>query len=471
MKKIILSIGLLVSAISFTSCESELEVKPFSSVVTDDNTYVTEEEFDQGVKGIYSNMRGGGYYGGTMFIVPDVTSDNVIISQTGRLTQRTANSWLYNSISTVGAYYTNYGVINRANTILKYLENYQGSESSKNNFKGEALATRAISHFDILRQFSKIPTQSADANQSLGIAYVTEVDALQTPARLNVADSYAKVIADLEEALTIIGADNGTGRLNENAVKAILTRVYLYNGDYQKALDMSNDVNGELATGSTFEQIWTDQSETEVLFKLLITPEDNIAIGTLYSQSSSDTEIRSEYVFDYEFFQLYEGGDIRRSAYYKPGTWDGNDYNAIKKWLGKGTNRNGEVDAKVMRFGEVILNRAESAFMLGDETAALTAVNLLRNARGLTNFSGSGEQLLNEIKLQRRLDLAFEGHRFFDIKRWGESVIRSNKGDLADGTGTPALVRELPSGDHRFQFPISLAALQANENLQQNPGY
>ncbi|WP_196885281.1 RagB/SusD family nutrient uptake outer membrane protein [Aureivirga sp. CE67] len=470
MKKIILSIGILVSAISFTSCEKDLEIKPFDSVVTDDNTYVTKDEYDQGIRGIYSNMRYEGYYGGTMYIIPDVTSDNLIINQNGRQSERTPYSWLYNSNNTPGPYYTCYSAINRANTMLEALENFNGLEDDKNNFKGEALALRAMSHFDILRYYAKIPTQSADANQSIGIAYVTEVDALQTPARINVAESYALVIQDLKDALTMIAANNGVGRFNTKSVNALLSRVYLYAGQYQNAIDAANEVNDVLATGTAFQGIWNDTSETEVLLKFVITAEDNIAIGTSYSQSSS-AGIRSEYVFDYDFFLEFLDSDIRKASYLIEGDWAGSPYNNVRKWYGKDNNSNGEVDAKAIRYGEVVLNKAEAYFFIGNETEALNSLNELRVARGLAEFSGSGDLLLNEIKLQRRLDLAFEGHRFFDIKRWGESIIRSNKGDKADGTGTPALVRELPAGDHRFQLPISLGAIQANPNLEQNPGY
>ena len=68
-------------------------------------------------------------------------------------------------------------------------------------------------------------------------------------------------------------------------------------------------------------------------------------------------------------------------------------------------------------------------------------------------------------------ELSFEGHRFFDLKRLGLPVTRSNNGDIIDGSGTPPEVLTLPAGDFRFQFPIPTAETQANPNFEQNPGY
>lgn len=75
------------------------------------------------------------------------------------------------------------------------------------------------------------------------------------------------------------------------------------------------------------------------------------------------------------------------------------------------------------------------------------------------------------IRLERRLEFAFEYQRFFDIKRYGQAVNRSNAGDLADGSGTPSETLLLQAGNFKFQLPISQGSLNQNPNLRQNPGY
>ncbi len=103
---------------------------------------------------------------------------------------------------------------------------------------------------------------------------------------------------------------------------------------------------------------------------------------------------------------------------------------------------------------------------------ALITLNRLRDLR-YTSYAGgeTGQALEDAIQFERRVELAFEGHRFFDIKRRGESVTRTNAGDIIDGTGNRPAVVVLPAGDHRFQFPIPIDEVNANPNFVQNPGY
>jgi hypothetical protein len=119
------------------------------------------------------------------------------------------------------------------------------------------------------------------------------------------------------------------------------------------------------------------------------------------------------------------------------------------------------------------LNKAEAQYELGLETEALATLDELRAQRftGFTSPGESGQALEDAIQFERRVELCFEGHRFFDLKRRGESVERSDNGDIIDGSGTPAEVQTLAAGDFRFQFPIPVAEINANPNMVQNPGY
>ena len=104
---------------------------------------------------------------------------------------------------------------------------------------------------------------------------------------------------------------------------------------------------------------------------------------------------------------------------------------------------------------------------------ALTALNTVRSQRYEDFVSGSqtGQALKDLIALERRLELAFEGTRFSDIKRKGMAVERSSFGHLADGTGVPATFQTLPVGDYHFQIPVSINELNLNPNMEPTPGY
>jgi len=127
----------------------------------------------------------------------------------------------------------------------------------------------------------------------------------------------------------------------------------------------------------------------------------------------------------------------------------------------------------VIRAAEVLLNIAEAQFELGLEADALASLNELRSQR-FTPFTAGTEEgagLEDAIQFNRRVELCLEGHRFFDLKRRGESISRSPNGDIIDGSGTPAEILTLAAGDFRFQLPIPTDETAANPNLSQNDGY
>jgi hypothetical protein len=93
------------------------------------------------------------------------------------------------------------------------------------------------------------------------------------------------------------------------------------------------------------------------------------------------------------------------------------------------------------------------------------------SAAAVTDLALTGQPLLDAILLERRLELAFEGDRFFTLKRLALPVNRTNKGEKADGTGTLPIVLSLPAGDPKFQLPYPTNEILFNSGLKQNPGY
>lgn len=481
MKNYLKIITFLILSSTYIACDDEIDIDPF--VQGDPSTFFTTvATFQNGVDGIYSQL--WNYYaspGSGMQGLPDVLSDNVILAQTGRKSNETIFDYRYNPNTggLISLYWSEaYEAVNVANLVIGQIDNL-GNGPAKDNILGQALAARAYAHFDLARIYAKIPTQSADANSSPGIVYLKVEDGdtgdpFAQPARETVASNYTEIIGDLVRASQLIGVNNGEGRLNTNAVYGILSRVYLYNGEYQKAIDAANKVTTPLATAVELPGVYTDSNNAGIVFELSVntSSEANFSnVGVIYSQTGGSTTI-SEYVIDFEFWNNVDINDLRRNVMQFVGTNQGNNYNAVLKFLGEAGEVNGRVDIKVMRAAEVLLNKAEAQFELGLTGPALATLDLLRDIR-FTSFTGgeTGAALEDAIQFNRRVELSFEGHRFFDIKRRGESVNRSIFGDIIDGTGTPAEILTLPAGDFRFQLPIPIAETNANPNMNQNAGY
>ncbi len=468
MKKYLL---LLIILASFTSCENQLDTFPTSSVAAD-AAFKNEGDFSNAVRGTYRAMISQYYYGGDLQGF-DVTTDNLLISQEGRFSQRTRHDWAYNSNSGFANFMAQaYTVIQNANFILLNIDVLEDG-AFKNNVKGEALAVRALAHFDIARYFAKIPTQSSDAGASLAMPYVTLPDVNALPARITVTEYYTNLVLDLTEAVTLINADNGKFQMGKNAVNGILANVYLHMGKYPEAADAAGAVTAVVGARANFVGIWNDTQTDDVIFNLQNDNASNVTLGVPYNQTAGG--IKDEYVPDYAFFQQYDAADIRKTAYFETSLFAGNNYNHVKKWYSSTTTTSlGVVDAKILRASEVQLIKAEALSEIGgQDVAARAALDAVRSKRytGFTTGSEVGSALKVAIAKERRLELAFEGSRFSDLKRKGLAIERSDFGHFADGTGVPAVQKTLPVGDYRFQAPIPVGEMNLNPNMVQNPGY
>jgi starch-binding outer membrane protein, SusD/RagB family len=466
------------SLLGLASCKKdELELFPYNQIETS-QAFNTEADVNLAINGMYAGLRGSGSYfvAGTWNIVADVMADNAIINQTGRLTLKTFGEWRYTGENTFGLFSGGYGMIRRANAILENIEKFADGPF-KNNTKGEALALRAMIYFDMARVYSKTYLNATTTDSTMG--YVTTTDPTLLLTKEPVRDFYNKVIADLETAKNLIGTTNGIFRLNKNAVSGLLSRVYLYKGDWANCIAASNDALGAtpvVPSRTDFPGIWTDATNNGVLFKVRNTTLDNInSQGVNYYQTVGG-ERKSEYNIDYNFKQLFTATDVRTTSYLATSPFNGVNYTHIIKYNGRTGGVAGVVDGKVIRTAEVLLNRAEAYYRSSpsNPTAALADLVLLKSNRysGYTPDVLSGQPLLDEILAERRLELAFEGDRFWDLKRRNLPVVRdATKGERADGTGTPYVFTSLPIGDYRFQLPFPVSETNFNSGFKNNPGY
>lgn len=474
-------IGLILVSLGLTSCDKDLDVLPRSSITTD-IAYQTKDDFAAATKGTYRRMLGSGLYGAnsgaaSIYFIPDVVSDNVIINSLGRRSREVFYDWRYTANATAASTFLNgYQVVQNSNIILNNLDKIPDGDF-KNNVKGEALFARGFAHFDLVKLFGKSYTSASDSD--LGVPFVTSLDATETPSRNGLKDTYSLIVNDLKGAYELINEDNGVGRANKAVVAGLLSRVYLYMGEWQKAIDNAVLVENSglsLASRDNFSKIWTNETKDGVVFQLTVSNADRINIGVAWNQSTASGQIRSEYNCDADFFNSYSDTDVRKSSYFNTSEFNDVEFNHIVKYKQRpGSNAN-VVNAIPIRYAEVLLNRAEAYYRLGgadNETKALADLNSLRANRYSDYSAGSesGQALIDAIKSERRKELAFEGHRLFDLKRWSEGINRSDKGDKSDGTGVKHEFVTLTADDYRLEFPIPQTEMNANPNMVQNPGY
>lgn len=473
---------LLLLPVVLTSCDDkDINFVPHNAV-SQDNVLVTETDFTNMVLGAYAHMiKNGGAdgYGQEFLIDSECMTDNVIVMNSGRGTN--TDGYRYTSVASNSHfdYYDNaYRASELASRAINEIDKLPVG-SSRDNIEGEARFIRALNHFDLARIYCKIPTQSADANGSLGMPYLTTFDPTGTPSRPTVADTYAQILNDLLLAKDLIGTSNtlASGRASKSAVYALLSRVYLYMGDYPKVIEYgnlaTNSASAAVCPRASFVALWDDVNSLGLLFKLRIDLVDAVTPGLAFSQTTGQG-IRSEFVVPKDFMDMFVASDIRKAAYTTTSAYAGNTYNHIIKYNGRLTGNPNIIDIKVLRVEEVYLNMAEAQYNI--DGTGLTYLDKIRAQRytGFVSPGETGTALYNEIMKERRLEMAFEMDRFFTLKRLNLSVSRSATiGDFANGLGTlpEASSLSLPAGSFKWQLPIPQYQRDLNSNLQQNPGY
>lgn len=477
MKKIVYLA--MVSLALFSCDDSDIDFKPYDAFPPD-LVYQDVSDFDNAIRGAYLQLHDGSGYMGEYLIDSEVMTDNVIYSPQGRQTNLDGYRWLSGPSNPHFDYLEGaYRSSELASSVINNIDNLVDGPV-KNNFEGEARFLRALNHFDMVRSYSKIPTQSADALGSLGVHYLDTYDPFGKPSRGTVAETYAKILDDLLIAKDLINADNGigVGRAGKSAVYALLAKVYLYMGDYpnvvangQLAIDSATGAMGTIASGTNFVNLWNDANSSGVLFKVRAENTDGVTPGTVYYQGSASNR-KSEFVVTKELFDKYSATDIRKTAYIATSNFAGNTYNHVIKYDGRPGAPANLIDIKVLRIEEVYLNMAEAQYRING--GGLNYLDVLRTKRYTPFVSGNetGEALWNAIMLERRLELAFEFDRFYTLKRLGLPMDRSaTDGHFANGTGTPATVTHIDAGDYRWQMPIPQYYRELNSNYEQNPGY
>jgi hypothetical protein len=338
-------------------------------------------------------------------------------------------------------------------------------EVQKDRIKAECLGLRALSHFDLLRSFGI--SYDGDSSQ-LGVPNIDYVVVLQQPSRNTVAENYNFINADINAALGLLDANyTDNTRLTVNALNALQARVALYQGDYATAISAASQVisNVPLATATEYPDIWTDASENEVVFKLKRTTGDG-AVGTLFQDTNGDVfftmsndilfRLLATSTLDPRFGVCL---DLATATIAVP---------TIGKYLGTAANF-GLNDIKVFRTSEMVCIRSEAYARSGELALSSADMNLLgvnRGYAGTAAFATTAEALA-VIEDVRRIELAFEGHRYYDMRRYGKSIDRTANDDCGAASGAC----QLPATDHRWVMPIPQDEIFANDNITQNPGY
>lgn len=493
MKKLKISIIALLSLYAVSSCNDDFLNRVPLDTISTSNYPQTADELITLVNGAYQPLQWAKLYNMRMWTT-DIYAGNSNVGAGGG-NDGVETIQLANFIA--GS--DNEGVLDlwrgpwpgilSANIVLQEAPKLSINEGIKNRCMGEAYFLRAQYYFILVRFFGDVPlvTQPQDINGDL------------YPSRAPKEEVYQLIISDLENAVNMLptkqqySADD-LGRATKGAALGMLAKVHLTRGEWQKVVDLTTQVEG---LGYSLNADYADnfnpdkENGQESLFEVQYSGSDKYDFWSNENQAAWTSTFMGPRGSNFtaggwgwnqptqEFVDSYESGDNRKAvSILYPGcpAFDGKEYLASYSMTGYNVRKfllpfslyptydKSPLNFPVLRFADVLLMKAEALNELGQTSQAAAPLNAVRNRAGLPGVSGglSQENFREKVLHERRMELAFEGQRWFDL-------IRVQNGQY--GLNFLHSIGKTNASTKHLLLPIPQIERDRNPNLTQNPGY
>ncbi|RIV27176.1 RagB/SusD family nutrient uptake outer membrane protein [Fibrisoma montanum] len=485
-------IPLILLALLTTACEdSFLEQVPVTER-SEVNFYKTAADFNNAVVGVYATLKHPGLYGtgsGALFAMSEIISDNTDLG----VTRTAISSPLFEiddylitiTNSTINTAWTgHYQGIARANAVLDRLPQVDIQQATKDRIEGEARFMRAMFYFNLVRLFGDVQLITSEISSPYGANTLTRSPAAQV---------YELIVNDLkvaEEKLPTTIANAEAGRASRWAAKTLLGKVYLTLKQYDNAATKLKEVIDSRAYdlmpsyAAVFSPTTSFAANREVILAVQYVS-GLIGQPTYSGQAGQGSDMWSNWApfnagsallgtgggggggFNRptaDLVKAYEAGDVRKDAslltsYKNAQGRDVNDAYVVKYRQQGALNADSDVDFPILRYADVLLMYAEALNEQGRTAEALPFLNQIRKRAGLADKIGlSQADMRLALEQERRVELAFENHRWFDLVRTDRYL------PVLTGKGLKV------QAFHRF-YPIPQREIDLNRTLTQNQGY
>jgi hypothetical protein len=458
MKRFLLYSTVFMTVLS--ACSKKLDVDPLSAV-DEEQVYTSDANIKKALNGAYDAVSSSAALGGDIQLYSELMASETVngelrwggtFNQPGEVF---AKQVLTNNSYITATWAACYRAINICNGILANIDLVDDADQDR--VKGEAQFLRGTMYFELVKLYSK-PFAAGGSN--LGLQLITEPTVKNTTEanfspRSTVVDTYAQIVSDLSDAKALLPEENGFYATTQ-AASAQLSRVYLQMEDYVKARDEANTaisvatLNAGMSLNPDYADAFNNQeNSSEDLFAIQVNSQDGANDMHLfwsiqaYGARDGDVDVLQKHM------NLYAAGaaDDRYAFFYR----DGNVWRS-GKWRLQYRN------LPIIRLAEMYLTRAEANQRLGTSVGAtpFQDISLIRSRVGLSTTLAY--ITLNNILLERKLELAHEGQAIHDLKR--------TRGTTAAGATA------IPWDANRLVLPIPIRDVNAsNGALEQNPGY
>lgn len=450
----------LLSLFTCVSCKEFLDIEAPRNQIVNETIFENSETAESTLLGVYSRMMSDdGFASGGLGSVTYLTG----LSSDELVSYASSNDFFTNSLTSSDSYVKTYlwsepfQYIYTVNSVLEGLDEFgKANNPEYDQIRGEAKFLRAFIYFYLVNLFGDVPLYTSTDYRINAVAH-----------RSVKSEVYNLIIDDLLEAKDLLSQDylasgGERSRPNKWAAASLLSRVYLYTGNWDGALTQSTEVINNSALyslQSELDQVFLKNSGEAIWQLMPVVPNYNTSEGRYFILTSSPIDLA--FVSLRESFIENFNPDDKRLLYWV-GTITSDDqifYYPFKYKMKGGEDEPLTEYSMVLRLAEQYLIRAEANLRLKDFVAALADVNVIRNRAGLPDVENDSD-LGGEIYRQRRFEFFFEwGHRWLDLKRSevADSVLGSLKNP--NWQATDAL------------YPIPQSERESNINISQNIGY
>lgn len=495
MKKIFFSsfMAITVLTVLLPSCKKDyLETTPNSSVAdqdlfkTTDNAWIAINGIHRSLYIQYNSRQDQGGQSKNM-VDMDMLGEDLVNPTTGNGWFIATHRWLEHRNENSWTPYFNfqfyYDIIANANMIIANIDNAEGDEEDRKTVKGQALAYRGWAYFQMIQLYGKRYVKGAP-NDGLGLSLVLE-PTTEKIARSSVAEVYAQIVTDLTGAIANLdGTPNRANRshINVNVAKGMRARVALAMQEWATAAQFANEARQGLSLMSNAQYMegFNDYSNPEWMWGVHQVQDQTTYFYSFFAYMSADfnsTNIRGNpKSINSALYDKIAETDVRKNL------WDPTGANTDfptppggsrfpymnRKFLSAGGSGSSIGDVVLMRVAEMYLIEAEALARAGGQDAEAAQVLFELASKRDPDYvlsANTGQDLIDEIMIQRRVELWGEGFRFYDLKRLNLPLDRNG----ANHSVAVASTMDVPAGDITWEFLIPRTELNSNENAVQNP--
>lgn len=430
----------------------------------------------------YNSQGEGGL--GSMMIQVDMLGEDLVMTSAGNGWFNNMYKWLdhvnANDADNLFPYRVYYRIVRNANVIINGAANAVGPDEERNIALGQALTYRAFCFFQLVQLYGG-RYEAGGGNTQPGIALPLVVDGELLP-RSTVEETYVQINKDLDEAIVLLAdyVRPNKSHLDRSVALGLKARVALVQGNWNLAAQFAEEAREgyTLMDNDQYRSGFNDYTNPEWMWGSHIQEDQTLFFanyGAYMSRNFSSTNIRTnpKAIFTV-LYNMIPATDVRSTIFDPtglhlelalPGSFAKYPYTS-QKFLAAGTG-DSRMDIPYMRAAEMYLIEAEAKARLGAPDAAQVLFELVSNRDPAYVLSGNaGQALVDEILIQRRIELWGEGFRFLDLKRLNAPLDRNGGNHNATLTGG---IFDIPAGDTRWQWQIPQDEINANPLIVQNP--